>query len=106
MVQLFGRTAASINVYYGKSVAVVLILSREASKQLASSVVTGDNMCKLTFPVRATKTLALASKQSYSNFVCTCLGTQSMMKLNQKFTIRRHLIWGVTAFAKGMYFWN
>ena len=38
------------------------------------------------------------SKQSYSNFVCTCLQTQSM-ELSQKLTKsmpRRHLIWVVT----------
>ena len=34
---------AEPSVYYGKSVALVLILSREALKQLASSVVTGDD---------------------------------------------------------------
>ena len=35
--------AALLNVCYGKSAVLVLILSQEASKQLASSVVKGDN---------------------------------------------------------------
>ena len=59
-------------VYYGKSVVLVLILSQEASKQLAPSVVTGDNP---TFPVQKKKALSMASEQSYSNVVCTCLQT-------------------------------
>ena len=39
------RMAALLNVYCGKSVMLVLILSREALKQLALSVVTGDYPC-------------------------------------------------------------
>ena len=41
--QLSGRTAALLYMYYKKSVVLVLILSREVSKQLASSIVTIDN---------------------------------------------------------------
>ena len=41
---------------------------------------------KLTFPVRAAKTLAVAGKRGDSNFVCTCLQAQSMTELNQKLT--------------------
>ena len=58
----------------------MLILSQEALKTLASSVVMGAS------PVRATKTLVVARKQGESNFVCTCLRAQSMMELNQKHT--------------------
>ena len=51
----------------GKSVVVlVLILSREASKQLESSVI--------------------RSYYDQQKLVCMCLQTQSMMELNQKFT--------------------
>ena len=39
------RMATLLNVYCGKSVMLVLILSREALKQLALSVVTGDYPC-------------------------------------------------------------
>ena len=56
------KTAASLNVYYRKSVPVVLMGSKEASKQFALSVVTRENMCKLAFPVQATKNLAVASE--------------------------------------------
>ena len=41
LLLLSERTAASLNVYYGKSAALALILSQEAPKQLASSVVMG-----------------------------------------------------------------
>ena len=41
--QLSGRTAALLYMYYKKSVVLVLILSGEVSKQLASSIVTIDN---------------------------------------------------------------
>lgn len=50
------------------------MLSREATKQLASSVVTGD-------------------EQGYSDFMTLCLRTQSTMELNHKLTKimpRRH----------------
>ena len=60
--------------------ALALILSKGAPKTLASSVVMG------VFPVRATKTLAVARKQAESNFVCMCLRAQSMTELNQKLT--------------------
>ena len=76
----------------------MLILSQQGSKQIASSVVTGTTPRKFTFPVQATKTLVVASELGYSNFVCTCLQTQSTMELNQKLTKsmpRRHSIWGV-----------
>ena len=49
--QLSGRTAASMNVYYRKSAALVFILSQKTLKQLASSVVT--LVTKFTFPVQA-----------------------------------------------------
>ena len=39
--RLSERTAASLNVYYGKPAALALLLNEEAPKQLASSVVTG-----------------------------------------------------------------
>ena len=48
--------------------------------------VTGTTPHKFTFPVRAVKTLAEASKRGYSILVCVCLQTQSMMELNQKLT--------------------
>ena len=60
----------------------MLILSREASKQLALLVVTGDDMLKLAFLVQATKALAVPSERGYSNFVCSCLWTQFTMELN------------------------
>ena len=41
--RLSERTAASLNVYYEKSAVLALILSQEAPKQLASSVVRGDD---------------------------------------------------------------
>ena len=53
-----GFLEASMNVYYRKSKVLLLILSQEASKQLA---------------MRATKTLVVASEQGYNNFVCMCL---------------------------------
>ena len=59
---------------------LAFILIQEAPITLASSVVMG------AFPVRATKTLAVARKQGKSNFVCTCLRAQSMTELNQKLT--------------------
>ena len=43
-------------------------------------------MRKLAFPVQATKALAVARKKGDSNFVHTCLQTQSTTKLNQKLT--------------------
>ena len=43
LLRLSESTAASLSVYYGKSAALMLILSQEAPKQLASSVVTGDD---------------------------------------------------------------
>ena len=46
---------------------LVLILSREASKQLASSVMTGQ--CNPA--LQAMKELVVAGKQDYSDFVCT-----------------------------------
>ena len=54
--QISGRTTvASLNAYYRKSAAPVLILNYETLKQLVSSVVTGDNQThKLT--LQATKT--------------------------------------------------
>ena len=36
------------------------------------------------FPVRATKSLVVASEQGYSIFVCACLQTQLTTELNQK----------------------
>ena len=53
-----------------KYIVVVLILSREASKQLALSVVTGD------------KPAYTASNEN--DFVCTCLRTHSTADLNEK----------------------
>ena len=49
-------------------------LCQEVSKQLSSSVVTGDNPTlrgthTLVFPVQATKTLAEANKQGHSEYV-------------------------------------
>ena len=50
-----------------------------------------------SFPVWATKTLAVARKQGDSNFVGTCLGTQLTTELNQNSLSipRRRSIWGV-----------
>ena len=42
--------AASLNMYYERSVMPVLIVSREASKQLASSLETGNNPVTLSIP--------------------------------------------------------
>ena len=66
------RRKASLIVYYGKSAAVVLILSKEASKQLGLSVVTGDDTT-LVFSQceRAAKSFVVASERGYGNFVCT-----------------------------------
>ena len=50
----------------------------------------GMTLRKLTFPARATKTLAVASEWGYSNFVCMCLQTQPKMELNQKLTKSLH----------------
>ena len=47
---LSGRTAALMNMYYRKSAALVFTLSQEASKQLASSVVTGDDLVQVRIP--------------------------------------------------------
>ena len=79
-----------------KSVTILLILSREPSKQLTSLWWQGTTSCKLAFPVWATKVLAVASKWRYGNLLCMCLRTQSMLKVNQKITrsiVRRCLIW-------------
>ena len=46
-------------------------LSQEVSKQLALSVVTGDDLPK--FILRATKTSALASEQANKAIVISCL---------------------------------
>ena len=43
----------------------------------------GRTQHKLAFPVQVPKTLAVASKQGYSIFVCACSQTQSMTDLNQ-----------------------
>ena len=43
LLRLSEITTALLNVYYEKSVVLALILSQEAPKQLASSVVMGDN---------------------------------------------------------------
>ena len=66
-----------------QEISAACILSREASKQFAPSVVTGGDPA---FLVKETKTLVVASEQGYSNFVRTCLRTQSMTGLNQKLT--------------------
>ena len=58
--------------------------SQESSKQLASWVVMGTTLHKFAFPVWATKSLVVASKQGYSIFVCACLQTQLTTELNQK----------------------
>ena len=50
----------------------------------------GMTLRKLTFPARATKTLAVASEWGYSNFVCMCLQTRPKMELNQKLTKSLH----------------
>ena len=77
----------------------------------------GTPLRKVPFPAWVRKPLAVASKLGYSNFLCTCLGTQSMTKLNQSslkprrhsiqtFTLRKNTyarIWGLKqweAFAR------
>ena len=51
----------------GESAAFVLILSRETSKQLASSVVTGDNPNKIV--LRATKTFGSGCVYMFMNTI-------------------------------------
>ena len=66
----------------------------------------GMTLRKLTFPARATKTLAVASEWGYSNFVCMCLQTRPKMELNQKLTKslhRRHSIRGAYPRRKNIY---
>ena len=64
--------AASLNVY-GKSVTLLLMLSRETSKQLnCILVVTGMTLLNLTFPVQAAKALAVAS-DIHVVFFCVCV---------------------------------
>ena len=43
-------------------------------------------MRKFVFPMRTTKTLAVANKQGYSKLLYTCLRTQLTNELNQKLT--------------------
>ena len=71
--RLSERMAALLNVYYGKSVALALVLSQEVPKQLASSVVMRATPRKFMLPVRATKNLAVARKWGGCIFACVCL---------------------------------
>ena len=68
------RLANSLSVYYGEPVALaVLILSREASKQLALSMV--------TYPLTASNWRNFGIAQA---IVCMCLRTHLTAELNQK----------------------
>ena len=59
-------------MYYRKPASLVLVLSREASKEIALSVVTGDSPNELV--LRAMKTLALVSQQGYGEaIVISCV---------------------------------
>ena len=73
-----------------KSAALVLIISRiNIERKTASSVVTGDDPAgKLVLlrPQFSNENLAVTSERGYTDFVCTCIRTQSMMELNQKLT--------------------
>ena len=61
----------------------MLIVSREALKQIALSVGTEDNPVLWWWAVN----------KAYSDFVCTCLRTHLMTKLNQKLTTRRRYLY-------------
>ena len=75
-------------ILWKSAAVVVIILSQEAWKQLALSVVTGMTQCE--FILQATITLMTANEQGYSNFVCMCLQTHSTTELNQKLTIKAY----------------
>ena len=76
--QLSGWTAALIKLMCTQEISSAYVKTKEW-KQIASSVVTGD-LRKFVFPVRAAKTLVVASEWGYSTFVCVCvLQTQSTM---------------------------
>lgn len=66
---LSGRMAASMNVCFGNSAMLLLILSWEVLKQIASSCWQVTTSRKLAFLVRATKALAVASEQGCSNYL-------------------------------------
>ena len=51
----FWKIAASMDVYYRKTAALVFILSQEASKQLASIVMTGDDPTQVCVPSSSNK---------------------------------------------------
>ena len=89
------ESAASMNVYIRKSVALVLALSQEASNYLYHQWWQDTILLKLPFPVCTTKTMAVAREWGYNNYVYTLL---TMTKLNQKPAKgmpRRRLIHGV-----------
>lgn len=75
-----------LTIPWRSAAVVAIILSQEALKQLALSVVTGMTQCE--FILQATITLIMANEQGYSNFVCMCLQTHSTTELNQKLTIK------------------
>ena len=66
--ECLGEWQLLLDMYYRKSAAPVLILSQEASNQLAS-VVTGMTPCK--FVLRATQTSAAGGKQT--RLVISCV---------------------------------
>ena len=77
--------AASLNVYYGKSAALALILSQEAPKQLHRGNggrlrVSSRSQCEQQKPHR------WPGNEATVNFVCTCLRTQLTTELNRKLT--------------------
>ena len=78
----FTTTAAWLRwmCYYWKSAALVLILSQEAPKQLALSVVTGDDSAQARVPNASNKNLSVGeeTRRQYT-FVRTRLQTWSMM---------------------------
>ena len=65
LLWLLKKDGSAECVYCEKSVELVLIPSREASKQLASS---GEAARKLTLPVQATKILVVASERGFYSF--------------------------------------
>ena len=73
--------APSLNVNYRKP---VMLFYDTKPRDIEATWWQGTPLRKVPFPAWVRKPLAVASKLGYSNFLCTCLGTQSMTKLNQK----------------------
>ena len=119
--QLSRKMAASLNVYYRKSAALVLMSSWEVSKQFTSSVVTGDDQgtTPRKLVLQETKTLAgQAIKTILMLCKGMCLRPHSMTELSQS-SLKVHstrclheentnwkLKKGKSVCSKGMYFWE